>query len=289
MSIVMAISDLHLPYHVKGMYEFLKQAKEAINPDEVIFIGDVLDAYAFSRFSKDPDSHGPSKELALAKKELSRLFKLFPRAKVIVGNHEMRIYKRGLDAGIPAHFMKSVKELINAPKGIEFGDSFVIDGVRYSHGEETGGRDACSKLIEKYRKPCVIGHLHGQASIQYLSNGIDQTWAMVVGSLVDNNSIAMKYGRQNKDQVVLSIGVVDDCVPAIIPFKFIEETEDKPKIKNDVKEVSGNETKVRNIDKTPEGNYRVRLTIKGVKHEVGTFPSQISAIYALREYQSNLS
>jgi len=81
------------------------------------------------------------------------------------------------------------------------------------------GRNAVSKLIEKYRKPCVIGHLHGNATIQYLNNGIDTCWAMCTGCLVDPHSVAMGYGKHNTDMPVLTVGLIIDGMPSLIPFR----------------------------------------------------------------------
>ena len=45
---VLVISDLHIPYHHKDSFKFLKAIKKEFKPDTVINIGDLLDFHAIS-------------------------------------------------------------------------------------------------------------------------------------------------------------------------------------------------------------------------------------------------
>jgi predicted phosphodiesterase len=93
---VLFVPDIHAPYHdikaVKAMISFARWWK----PDYVYFLGDVVDFYAISSFSKDPQrvlelQH----EVDEAKKILKLICEATPNAKkyFIRGNHEARMQK----------------------------------------------------------------------------------------------------------------------------------------------------------------------------------------------------
>ena len=52
---VLVISDLHIPYHHKDAFAFLKAIKKEFKPDTVINIGDLLDFHAISMHEHNPD------------------------------------------------------------------------------------------------------------------------------------------------------------------------------------------------------------------------------------------
>lgn len=90
------IPDIHAPFHdilaLEAMYSFIKWWK----PNDVIFLGDVVDFYAISRFVKDPErALKLQDELDEAKSILSHIRRLCPAAKFyfIKGNHEARLQK----------------------------------------------------------------------------------------------------------------------------------------------------------------------------------------------------
>ena len=77
---VLFISDLHIPYHHPGAFDFLRDCAAELKPTHVICTGDEIDAYSWSRYPKDPDVPGPAEELRETRRALKTLFKLFPRA-----------------------------------------------------------------------------------------------------------------------------------------------------------------------------------------------------------------
>ena len=52
---ILVISDLHLPYHKKDAFNFLRAIKKKYSIDYVVNIGDELDAHALSFHDTDPD------------------------------------------------------------------------------------------------------------------------------------------------------------------------------------------------------------------------------------------
>jgi predicted phosphodiesterase len=93
---VLFVSDIHAPYQdntaIRAMIAFAKEFK----PDRIILMGDVIDFYALSSFSKDPiRALKLQKELDEAVSVLRIIRREFPKAKIdfLKGNHENRLQR----------------------------------------------------------------------------------------------------------------------------------------------------------------------------------------------------
>lgn len=91
---VLFVSDIHCPYQdtnaLDAMYRFVKKWK----PDETIILGDLVDFYAVSRFSRQPERVLKlQEELDEAVGVLRDIRKLVPKNKItfLRGNHEDRL------------------------------------------------------------------------------------------------------------------------------------------------------------------------------------------------------
>lgn len=218
MSNILVVPDLHLPFCAKNSIEFIKQTLKEQDIDEVVFTGDLVDLYMFSKYDKNPDAMNVREEINKAKKQLKQLVKMIPKAKICIGNHEMRLFKQASGAGFYTDIVKSLNAILDLPKTWVFAEKFEIDGIIFTHGDGLSGRMAAFKLIEKYRKPCVIGHLHGQFTLTYLNNGVKTCWACVAGCMVDAGSYAMAYGKYSNDRPVCGLTVIDNKVPRFLPL-----------------------------------------------------------------------
>lgn len=98
MSNVLVIPDLHAPFIADGALRFVKSVQKKYRCNQVVFLGDIIDAYAFSTFRKDPDSMSAGLEWERALKQLQPWYKAFSNAKICYGNHDIRAYKRVLEA-----------------------------------------------------------------------------------------------------------------------------------------------------------------------------------------------
>jgi len=93
---VLFVPDIHAPFHdikaIRALISFAKWWK----PDHVFFLGDVVDFYAISSFTKDPHrALGLQLEIDEAKKVLKMICDSAPQAHkyFIRGNHEARMQK----------------------------------------------------------------------------------------------------------------------------------------------------------------------------------------------------
>jgi len=220
MSRVLAIPDLQYPFAHKDHMDFLQAVKEEHKPQRVVNMGDECDMAALSDYDHDPDGFSAGHELEAAIRCLEGLYKLFPKVQVCVSNHTSRPYRRAFKFGIPAAFIRSYKEFLNAPKGWEWADNFEIDGVIYEHGDAPGisGSMGALKAALKNMQSTCIGHLHSYAGIQWSANAKHLIFGFNTGCLIDKDAYAFKYGKNLKDKPILGAGIIDDGIPVFIPM-----------------------------------------------------------------------
>lgn len=180
-----------------------------LKPDAVVQIGDLLDQYVFSKYSKNPKIT-PEQDilsgLKLAKKMWEDIQKLVPKAKCyqILGNHDMRMAKR-ISEKIPeiaSVFGHSVMYTFPKVKTLQSDRDFLtLDGVVYCHGW-------LSKSIDHakyFNKPAVHGHRHRPAI------EVDgPLWSMDVGFMADESSLPLSYTTSKYSRWRMACGQVID-------------------------------------------------------------------------------
>jgi hypothetical protein len=155
---VLVIPDLQVPYEHPDALAFMKAVNDIYAMDAVVCIGDEVDQHCIGRFDTDPAAMGAANELKLAVRRLRKWYDAFPTVKVCMSNHTQRIYRNAFHAGIPEEYLKPVNEWLQAPVDWEWDDSFIIDEVKYEHGDAQGGMYAARNLAVRNRRSTVIGH-----------------------------------------------------------------------------------------------------------------------------------
>jgi len=220
---VLTIGDLHAPFCHKDSVEFCKKVYKDFKCTEVVFLGDLLDQYAFTRFTRDPDAMSAKDEYSKAIEQLKPFYKAFPKARVVMGNHDVRLYKRALEVGIPEWLIQSIHESMNMPKKWIVDYKYEIDGVLYIHGE--GLTKSTDLAIKKMMRNVVYGHTH-KASISHLASAHRRYFAMNAGCLIDTDSYAFHYARTCPERVMLGVGVVKDGLfPTFVPMPMGDNPE----------------------------------------------------------------
>lgn len=222
---ILVISDLQLPFEHKDAFKFLAAVKKKYKPNRVVNIGDISDSYCLNHWGRDPDAPSATQEIDALMSGVQKLAKMFPKMDVLTSNHDRRIYRKAMDASIPSHFIKPYHEWMGCPKTWLFSDELVIDGVLYTHGDEVGagGMNASLKRAQGYGRSCVSGHLHTQANITYFANREVLLFGMQVGCLIDHKKIAFAYAKKNLKKPILSVGLVIDGIPMLVPMQLDEE------------------------------------------------------------------
>jgi hypothetical protein len=218
MSRILVIPDLQVPFQHAYALTFLKRVRDSFKPDVVVCVGDEADAAALSKYPKDPDGQSAGDELKRARRALKPYYEEFPNVKVCNSNHQQRLYKRAYEAGIPRSLIVGYGEYLAAPRGWEWRDYWIVDGVRFEHGDRAGGAQAGTKLIDANHRSTCFGHHHATAGLGYIRKEAKTLFWMNVGCLIDEHSYAMSYAKMNRTAPILSCGVVDDGVPSLIPM-----------------------------------------------------------------------
>lgn len=215
---VLVIPDTQLPFDHKDSIDFLHAVKEKVRPTRIVHIGDYFDLHALSQYVHNPDGYSAGDELKAALKRAKEYYKLFPKCDLIAGNHDVRVYKRASEAGIPKGFLKEYTEWLRAPKGWTIQEKLEIDNVLYIHGEGFSGASGHLTAAVKNMQSVVMGHLHSFAGINYIANHRLICFGMNVGCLIDIHAYAFEYGKTMPNKPILGCGVVDKGIPQFIPM-----------------------------------------------------------------------
>ena len=194
---ILVIGDLHEPFCLKGYLKFCKKTFVEYRCDQVIFIGDVIDNHFSSYHETDPNGLSGGQELELAIKKLSRWYKEFPIADVLIGNHDRLIMRKAMSSAIPIQWVRDFKDVLETPNW-NFVDRIVYDNVQYVHGESGTARTKCKADMMS----TVQGHLHTQCYTEWVVGQSFKVFGTQVGCGVDHDSYAMAYAKRGKKPAI---------------------------------------------------------------------------------------
>lgn len=213
---VLVIGDTHFPFHNEAAYKNLLKVAKEVKPTHIVQIGDLLDQYVFSKYTRSFDitpgddiDHG----LGVAVRMWADMQLIAPKAKCyqLVGNHDIRISKRISEKLPELSNYFSFKNLykFNDVKVMESDRDFLeIDGVMYVHGWMSKSIDHA----KYFNKPTVHGHRH-RPCIEFDRRDL---WSMDVGFMADEKSLPLQYTANRFSKWTVSCGVVEDKQPRII-------------------------------------------------------------------------
>ena len=167
------------------------------NCTEVVFIGDVIDNHYSSYHETDADGMGGADELELAITRIARWYEAFPKATVIIGNHDRMIMRKAQTSAIPSKWIKSYKEVLQVP-GWNFVERYVKDGVQFLHGEGGTARSKCRQDMMN----TVQGHLHTQAYCEHYVGQKFRVFGMQTGCGINHETYAMAYCKYGKKPAI---------------------------------------------------------------------------------------
>jgi len=205
---VLVIGDLHEPFCLDGYLEHCIETYNKYKCNEVVFIGDIIDNHASSYHETDPDGHSAGQELKMAIQRIKQWYSAFPKAIVIIGNHDRLIMRKAYSSGLSKLWIKDYAEVLGTP-GWNFTDSIEIDNVLYIHGE--GG--TARARVRRDLQSVVQGHLHSQAYIDWCVGAKFKLFGMQVGCGVDHRSYAMAYGKEGPKPAIACGVILQGEVP----------------------------------------------------------------------------
>lgn len=216
MARVFVVPDTHFPFHDKKALKKVLQLIKKEKPTHVVQIGDLLDQYSFSKYSKSvgiTPKDDVIKGLKAAKQFWTDVKKAAPKAKCLqlLGNHDIRMKKRiadnlpELEAFFDPNDLYRFKGVFLASSDRDYID---IDGVRYLHGY-------LSKSIDhalKQNRSVVHGHRHRPE----LSTYGPALWSMDVGFLGNEKELPFQYTQSKTTNWRLACGLVENGLPRLI-------------------------------------------------------------------------
>lgn len=210
-----------MPYCHPDLWQYLAAINKTYRPDRVIFLGDEVDGHALSYHESDPDLDSAGPELEKAIKFLKPIYKLFPVADLLESNHGSLVYRKAKTAGIPRRALRCYRETLEAPKGWRWHFDLRIkmsNGVDlYLHHGKTAKQGALS-----IREGCCSaqGHFHSKFHVTYWRNSSGLFWDIHGGCLVDHDSLAFAYGKNNMDKGIVGAWIILDGQPKPLPMNL---------------------------------------------------------------------
>ena len=215
---ILIISDMHLPYQHKDSITFLKEIKKEFKPDTNISIGDLLDQHALSFHDSSPELYSAGMELDKAKEYVRELENVFPKLIEVDSNHSSMIYRRALKHGLPKAYLKDYGDFLETKKW-KWVDDLTLT---MSNGQRcffTHGRSAdVLKVSQTMGMNTVQGHYHTKFVISYWANPDNIFWAMNVGCLINQKSMAFSYAKNFRTRFIIGCGVILDGIPRLLPM-----------------------------------------------------------------------
>jgi len=205
---VLIIGDTHLPFEHRKYLEFVVDVKKRYHCSLIYHIGDLCDFHAISRHPHNPDGFSPILELKETNRKLKAWYRAFPKCRVCIGNHDERLEKAAWNFGLSSHYMRSLPEIFEFPKGWEYDIDHWVYGVRIFHGMGYGGKYAHVNAVIENQCSIVIGHLHSNAGTWFTANERNCNFGLAVGCGIDRSSYAFQYGRDMRRKPILGCGVV---------------------------------------------------------------------------------
>ena len=219
-SSVLIISDLHFPMAHPDWYLFLKEIKKKYRPKIIVNVGDEVNGAGISFHEKDSALPNADSELEQAIEEIQHLKELFPKMYLCESNHGSLVFRKLKYHGIPIAHLKSLPELYNTPQWSWHHEILLktrSGEVSVVHGK-TGGYN---RLSMEQGCSSVQGHHHQKFEITWHESAHGSRFNMIVGCLIDKESIAFHYGKNFSKKPILGVGFIDeDGEPFLIRMKL---------------------------------------------------------------------
>lgn len=195
MNDTLIISDTHFPYHHPDMFKFLKKLHKKYNFKTIKHTGDMIDNHTGSFHEIEYGTLSPKEEHLEAKKNVQKLYKMFPNMTVIIGNHGSMSYRKAKTAGIPEDHIKSYNDMYGVDWDWVDKDYFKVDKYNSCLLVHSMGANTLSNA--RNHSHCSIqGHHHSRYGIEYFSDTNQLRWSMTVGCLIDMHHPAFNYASK---------------------------------------------------------------------------------------------
>ena len=216
---ILAISDMHIPFHHKDSFAFLKELKALYKPDLVVSLGDLGDFHNISFHAADPDLLSAGDELEQLQKYSSQLEKLFPSMVIIGSNHGDLILRKALANGLPKGFIRPYNDIYGVGPGWVFVDDLTLTckgepDIYFVHSV----RKNLLQVAQQRGQRVVCGHNQESFNIEYAGNPHSLLWSCIAGCLIDKDSLAFMYNKLNLNRPIIGTAVIKYGHPQLCPM-----------------------------------------------------------------------
>lgn len=163
---VLFVPDCHHPFADMRAWRLMLNVAKDLKPKHLIVIGDFLDCYSVSSYSKDPSRLANlPQEVAAGNKALDQLDNLKAKNKIYIGgNHEDRLQRYLADKAPELFDFVSIPKIMKlAERGwkyVAYKDHTKLGKVNLTHDVGTAGRYATYKALDTFQHSVITGHTH---------------------------------------------------------------------------------------------------------------------------------
>ena len=218
------MGDTHFPYVNKKSLLRVLSAIDDVKPDFIIQIGDLYDAYAWSKFPLKKQVHTAEEEITLGRKQAEEFWhkaiKSSKRSKCfqLSGNHDQRIYKKLFAQGCEFSFLYPAIDRLFDFEGVETineqRDELILDKRVYMHGF----RSQLGDHARHNGMSTICGHSHVGGTV-FIRQGAHTIWELNAGFIADTESIALSYSQQRRfSRTTQGFGFIDHVGPRFVPL-----------------------------------------------------------------------
>jgi metallophosphoesterase superfamily enzyme len=171
--------------------------------DEIIYIGDIINASGISKYTKKDMEQGIYDTLAEFedfKKDIhDKIKKLSPKSKIvwINGNHDGQRVEKAINEMPERKEILDLKKIFPGVKIVRYGSYYKVGDLYFTHGNKYGDHSTKQTLLDTM-KNTVFGHTHTVA--EYTKNTMvddDPIFAKTIGCLCERDA-SYKPGEPNK-------------------------------------------------------------------------------------------
>ena len=201
---VIAVPDLHAPYHHKRAWNLMLEVIDYSQPEHVVDLGDFGDNRPFSRHKKKFGEHvnDPQKDMDSVAREAQRLEQASRgRLTFLLGNHDAWYTNYIAEFAPQAEkFVKSTGEVYKLSKEpLPYQQTFRIGKVGYVHDLGPYGVNAVRATLQVAGHNVVFGHAH-RGGVAYAGNDRgERHFGMCCGWLGDRDKITYMTPAATKD------------------------------------------------------------------------------------------
>lgn len=217
---ILVIPDIHAPYEHPDMLAFLHAVQKAFKPDLVVQLGDELDYHAMSFHDSDPNLDSAGTELVRGRKTLLKLHTMFPHVLVCHSNHGSMAYRRAKAHGIPVQMIKKYRDIVFPHCGAPGWSWAFAWRINTDLGPVMFKHQTTQVLSDAAHNQCnlVVGHQHGNFSVEYSASSAHLYYGAYAGCLIDNDSLAFAYGKHSLRKPIVGCMVILQGRPMLVPM-----------------------------------------------------------------------